>query len=59
MAKDDSDRPVPASLTIQRAGQDSITEIEGSNSKNDIVYSDGDFTPEALKLLSTPSSNPK
>ena len=59
VAKDDSDRPVPASLTIQRAGQDSITEIEGSNSKNDIVYSDGDFTPEALKLLSTPSSNPK
>jgi hypothetical protein len=59
VAKDDSDRPVPASLIVRRSGQDSITEIEGSNSRNDIVYSDSDFTPEALKLLSTPSSTPK
>jgi len=59
VAKDDSDRPVPASLIVRRSGQDSITEIEGSNSRNDIVYSDSDFTPEALKLISTPSSTPK
>ena len=59
VAKDDSDRPVPASLIVQRAGQESVTEIEGSNSKNDVIYSDGDFTTEALKQITPASSKPK
>ncbi len=30
VAKDDTDRPVAASLMVRRPGQDSVTEIEGS-----------------------------
>lgn len=55
VAKDDTDRPVPASVTVQRPGQTSITELEGSNSRHDVVYSDSDFTPEALRKL-TPAA---
>ena len=51
VAKDDTDRPVPASMTVRRAGQTSVTEIEGSNSKHDVKFQDADFTPEALRAL--------
>lgn len=51
VAKDDTDRPVPASMTVRRAGQTSVTEIEGSNSKHDVKFQDSDFTPEALRAL--------
>lgn len=49
VAKDDTDRPVPASFSVQRAGQNSVTELEGSNSRHDVTLSDADFTPEALR----------
>ena len=52
VAKDDKDRPVPASLMVRRTGQDSVTELEGSNIKHDVTFKDADFTPEALKALS-------
>jgi outer membrane lipoprotein-sorting protein len=51
VAKDDKDRLVPASLLVRRPGQDSVTEIEGSNSRHDVTYSDGDFTSDALREL--------
>lgn len=59
VSKDDTDRPVPSSLTVQRPGQNSITELEGSNSRHDVVYSDSDFTPEALRKLASSGSTPK
>lgn len=59
VAKDDNDRPIPASLAVQRPGQDSATEIEGSNIRHDVSHSDRDFTPEALRALSNPVSKPK
>ena len=59
VAKDDTDRPVPASLTVQRGGQDSLSELEGSNSRHDVTYSDYDFTPEGIQTLSGPASAPK
>jgi hypothetical protein len=49
VAKDDTDRPVPASFSVQRAGKESVTELEGSNSRHDLTHADADFTPEALK----------
>jgi outer membrane lipoprotein-sorting protein len=51
VAKDDTGRTVAASFSLQRPGQDSLTEIEGSNSKHDVTFTDGDFTPEALRIL--------
>lgn len=59
VAKDDTDRLVPASLTVQRAGQDSVTELEGSNSRHDVTLTDQDFTPEGIQSLSGPGSAPK
>lgn len=59
VAEDDTDRRVPASFTVQRPGQTSVTELEGSNSKHDVSYSDGDFTPEALRALANSLSKPK
>jgi len=49
VARDDLSRPVPASLNVRRAGQPSVTDIEGSNSRHDITLTDADFTPEALR----------
>ena len=59
VAKDDSGRLVPASMTVQRAGAGSLTEIEGSKSRNDVVFQDSDFTPEALKRLAAPATTPQ
>ena len=54
VAEDDTDRPVPASLSIQRPGKDSVTEIEGSKSRHGVTFTEADFTPEGLKTLTTP-----
>lgn len=59
VAKDDTDRLVPASLSVRRPGQDSVTELEGSNSRHNVSYPENDFTPEALRALSIPGSKPK
>ena len=52
VAKDDTDRAVAASLIVRRPLQASETELEGSNSRHDVSYQDGDFTPEALRARS-------
>lgn len=59
VAEDDNDRKVAASLVVRRAGQDSVTELEGSKSRHDVTFQDSDFTPEALRTLSTQGSSPK
>jgi hypothetical protein len=51
VAKDDTGRSVAASFSIQRPGQDSITEIEGSNIKHDVTFKPADFTTEGLRTL--------
>lgn len=55
--KDDTGRLVPASFRVRRAGQASVTELEGSNSRHDITLSDADFSPESLR--STAAATPK
>ena len=52
VAEDDANRKVPASLTLQRAGQNSVTEIEGSNIRHDVSFSDADFSVEGLRASS-------
>ena len=54
VAKDDTDRQVPASFRVRRPGHDSVTELEGSNSRHDVTLSDADFTAEALKAAAKP-----
>ncbi len=56
VAKNDADRPVPATLLVQRAGSTSVTELEGSKSRYDVTYKDADFTPDALRALSAPGA---
>ncbi len=58
VAKNDADRPVPATLLVQRAGSDSVTELEGSKSRYDVTYKDADFTQDAIRALSTPGAQP-
>jgi hypothetical protein len=49
VARDDTGRQVPASFTVQRAGQEALTLLEGSNSKHDVTLTDADFSTEALR----------
>jgi hypothetical protein len=49
IAKDDINRQVPASFSVQQAGQATETVLEGSNSKHDVSFTDADFNPEALQ----------
>ena len=59
VAENDTDRPVPASMTVQRAGSDSTTELEGSKSSHDVIFKDSDFTPEALRASFNAKAQPK
>lgn len=54
--EDDINRHVTRGLLVQRPGHDSVTEIEGTEIKHDVLYSDGDFTPEGLQKLTPPKS---
>lgn len=51
VAKDDTGKSVAASFSIQRSGQDSVTEIEGSNIKHEVTFTAADFSPEGLRTL--------
>jgi hypothetical protein len=54
--KDDAGRFIPARLTIRRTGSDSVTELEGTSSKSDVVYGEKEFTPDGLKEVTNPRS---
>lgn len=45
VARDDIGRHVPAGLTVQRAGDDGVTEIDGSSIRHDVRHTDEDFAP--------------
>ncbi|MCX6874066.1 MAG: outer membrane lipoprotein-sorting protein [Verrucomicrobia bacterium] len=51
VSKDDAGNSTGSSFSLQRPGQDSVTEIEGSNIKHGMTFTAGDFTPEALRTL--------
>jgi hypothetical protein len=54
VAKDDNKRDIPASLTVQRSGAGTVTEIEGSNIRHDVKYTDQDFTTQSLTDFNVP-----
>ena len=54
--KDDLDRYLPASLTIQRGGSGSVTTVEGSRIRHGVTLTDRDFSPEGMGDLTAPRS---
>lgn len=43
VAKDDTGRSVPSGMTVQRAGAQTVTEIEGTNIRHDVNHADSVF----------------
>jgi hypothetical protein len=54
VAEDDLNRSVVASLTVKRPAQGSSTEIEGSDIRHDVTYTDNDFSDEGMQALGPP-----
>lgn len=50
----DSGHYIPASLVIHRPDSNTVTEIEGSNIRHDVKFSDKDFTTSALNDFRLP-----
>jgi len=51
VSKDGKGRNIPAKLLVRRAGAGSETELDGSNIRHDVDYSDEDFTPQKMATL--------
>jgi outer membrane lipoprotein-sorting protein len=51
---DDRGHAIPADLTVRGSREDSVTELDGSRIKHDVVYTDRDFAPEGLGEISGP-----
>ncbi len=51
---DDMGRHIPANLTVRNLQSGSVTELDGSRLKHGVALSDRDFTPDALKEVTTP-----
>lgn len=54
VAKDDLGRDVPSNVHIARAGSGKGSILSGSRIKHGVALTDADFTPDALKSLTTP-----
>ena len=52
--KDDSGRHIPAGLVVKRPSGGTSTEIDGSNIRHDVDYTDADFTTQSMTKLSVP-----
>jgi hypothetical protein len=55
---DDIGRQIPANLTVRGGREASTTELDGSRLRHDLTYSEGQFTPGALKEVIVPPSSP-
>ncbi len=51
VSKDDRGRNIPAKLMVRRPGMGSETELDGSNIRHDVEYTDEDFTPRMMATL--------
>ena len=49
IATDDNRRHIPANLTVRGRAQDSVTELDGSKIRHDVIFTDREFTPDGLK----------
>jgi hypothetical protein len=57
VAPDDKGRPIPADLTVRGLQGDSVTDLDGSRIRHEVVYTDREFTPEGLAEVQAPSSS--
>jgi hypothetical protein len=55
VAKDGS-RHIPANLLVSNPRKNSVTDLDGSKIKHNVVYADREFTAEGLKELTVPKS---
>jgi hypothetical protein len=51
---DDDGRPIPATLVVSGAREDSSTRLAGSRIRHDVTYADRDFTVDGLKEIAPP-----
>ena len=56
VATDDKGRFIPADLTVRGPRVDSVTDLDGSRIRHDVVYSDRDFAPEGLTEVLAPAA---
>lgn len=54
VSRDDRTRHVPSRLIVRRTGSGTVTEVEGSDIRHDMKYSDKDFTPANLTNFKIP-----
>ena len=54
VVKDDTDKNIPAALTVQRPGKDSVSDFEGTSNRHDVTYTDRDFSVEGMQVLTAP-----
>ena len=54
VVNDDTNRNIPANLTIQDLQKGSSTGLEGSKLKHGVTYDDRDFTADGLKNINPP-----
>jgi len=52
--KDDTNRNIPSSMTVQDLQKGTTTSIDGSKLKHGVTYGDSDFTAEGLKNMAPP-----
>jgi hypothetical protein len=51
VSRNDRARHVPSRFIVRRTGSGTVTEVEGSDIRHDVKYSDKDFTPDGLTEL--------
>jgi hypothetical protein len=59
IAADDKGRSIPANLTVRGTRENSVTDLDGSRIRHDVIYLDREFTPEGLQEISAPPSSPE
>jgi Outer membrane lipoprotein-sorting protein len=58
VVREDDGRHIPANLTVRGLRRDSVTELDGSRLKHDVAFTDQEFTPDGLKNMTPPRTNP-
>ena len=56
---DDKGRFIPADLTVRNAQEGSVTDLDGSRIRHDVIYTDREFSPEGLTEILAPPSAPE
>ena len=54
VANDDNGRPIPANLAVRAGTNGSQTDLDGSEVRHNVTYSDHDFSTEGMKNLAAP-----